>query len=856
MKEWRSDIYGRSLSEKGRKKMKKVRFRDENIKNKGRRVSSKNAFGKVLRNIKRPVLWIALFTVGLVFTMLDTAEKRLDIPRLSSVSGEVSGTVCDIEFKNQKTYLYLKNIEFISVDLKDFKNIKSSSFLCSNMGMVCILKDGQEVEVPVLSVQAGKPQKDADNNLYSNENTAFYIGSKITVRGKINVYNKATNPGEFDMRRYYISKGYLFNASSCEVIASDSKRNILSDTSYRISSKIGGLIDRSLNAKDAGMIKAILLADKTDLDRETKDLYKDAGASHLLAISGLHISMFAAFILFLLKKTPLNLKAAYIITVVLLFTYGFLIGFSASALRATVMFTILCIGRMFHKTYDSLNSLSAALLITILIKPLYVLQNGFLMSYLAIIAIAVVLPIFAVIGKKSGKVISSLTMSTSVTMTTLPVVVNSYYRIPLYSPLLNVILVPGMTILLTMGILCILVRALIESPIYTSMCCWLLNSSIISGGTYEFLYSGRINIFAVGIHFFLMIYEWLMKAELMLPSAIITTGARSAIRGIIYEVILLGVSVFIRKAKLSVWRKQKVIINRDRRELSYNPTTDIRDLKKRKVALLIFSIIALTLNLTCFLVCYRKNKIDFLDVGQGLCVCVQYNGQVYCYDGGSTDRKDIYEYVIAPYFAYYGISEVEAWFISHEDADHTSGIKALLEEDSITAKEIIIPRILEDKFASIKSLADSAGTKIIYSSAGDVFKDRKKHISFSVLSPSPGFPTDDSNACSLVVLMQTKNENVLLMGDSGTMAEERVLEYLNNSNPIQTDILQVAHHGSANNTNSEAFLGTIKPRVSVISCGFDNSYGHPHVETLEALGQTDSIVFRTDENGYVSYFLE
>ena len=220
MKEWRSDIYGRSLSEKGRKKMMKAGFRNEDIKTKG----AKNAFNSALRNIKRPVLWIALFAVGIMFTMLDAAEKRLDIPRLSAVSGEVSGTVCDIEFKNQKTYLYLKNIEFKSDDLRDFKNIKSSSFLCRKMGMVCILKEVSPGEVlSDLDVQYKKQLRDSDKYSNADENKLFYIGSKITIHGKINVYNKATNPGEFDMRRYYISKGYLFNASSCEVIASDSE---------------------------------------------------------------------------------------------------------------------------------------------------------------------------------------------------------------------------------------------------------------------------------------------------------------------------------------------------------------------------------------------------------------------------------------------------------------------------------------------------------------------------------------------------------------------------------------------------------------------------------------------------------
>jgi competence protein ComEC len=84
------------------------------------------------------------------------------------------------------------------------------------------------------------------------------------------------------------------------------------------------------------------------------------------------------------------------------------------------------------------------------------------------------------------------------------------------------------------------------------------------------------------------------------------------------------------------------------------------------------------------------------------------------------------------------------------------------------------------------------------------------------------------------------------------MAEEKVLSFMSE----QIDILQVAHHGSANNTNSEFFLRTLNPRISVISCGFDNIYGHPHRETLEILNAIHTKVFRTDQSGEVLFWFE
>ena len=100
--------------------------------------------------------------------------------------------------------------------------------------------------------------------------------------------------------------------------------------------------------------------------------------------------------------------------------------------------------------------------------------------------------------------------------------------------------------------------------------------------------------------------------------------------------------------------------------------------------------------------------------------------------------------------------------------------------------------------------------------------------------------------------MQTKEANILFTGDSGLEAERNVLDYLNQNN-ISVDILQVAHHGSAKETNSADFLNSLRPQCSVISCGLNNSYGHPHTETLANLDAAGSKYYRTDYNGCITF---
>ena len=757
-----------------------------------------------LNKIKRPIAWPALFLTGMVTIVLNICVNNLEIPRISPAEGYVIGKVSDIEKKNGSTYLYLKNISFSGENTKELTDIKNSSLLTFNSGCVCILDDAN-----------------------------VHIGENVTVAGKISVFEKARNPGEFDSRKYYISKGYLFRASACSLKKNDGRKDLIKNTAYETREKIAGILDKTLSEKDAGMMKAILLSDKTDLDRDIKNLYKDAGEGHLLAISGLHITLFAAFILFILKKTPMNLDAAYIITIVILFAYGYMIGFSASALRAIIMFTILSVGKMCKKSYDTITAMAAASFLTVCFKPLYVLQTGFLMSYAAIVGIALVLPAFTSIGKRDSKVFSTFFMSISVSLTSLPVLIDSYYKIPLYSTILNIILVPGMSILLALGILC-----------------------VFTG----FILPKELNVFAYLIHFLLIFYEILMKLELSIPKAVITTGARGIVRCVIYESVLIAACVFYRKTKIDFWRKNRLITNKIRLKEDYNPTGDIRRNKRKRALFSLILFIVLSSDLFFLLYFKRDNRIEFLDVGQGLCACIQYDGGVYCFDGGSTDRSGIYEYVLLPYFSYYGISDIDAWFVSHEDADHASGVADAIRNNKtgeVKVEEVIIPLALKHNFKEVFKDINSERTKTIYAAKGDVFKtDCGDGISFEILSPMQTPFNSDSNANSLAVLVKTKEGNILFTGDSDTNAEELIIEYFNVNASTFVDILQIAHHGSANNTNTKEFLQKVNPKISVISCGFKNRYNHPHKETMDNLQSIKTRILRTDYDGCISIKLD
>ncbi len=830
-------------------------------------------------HIKRPLFTVSLGLIGVLIILFNILESTIDIPRMSDVDAYVQGTVDDIEYKNGKIYLYIKKIDLNysqssdnseeelntinkTKDIKEYRNTsdyskeilskEADNILIRHLGCVCIFKDTESI-----------------GNLI--EENRVNIGSKVILKGSLNVYEKASNPGGFDARNYYNSKGYIYKLRNCQLVETDSKINYPKTISKRLRDNISSLYDDTLPEDEAAIMRAITLADRSDIDNETKSLFTDSGSGHLLAVSGLHISLIAGILLLLFKKLLKNPDIAYIPAMIMLVLYGFLIGFSPSSLRAIVMFIILCIGKIRKKTYDTLTAMALAALITAIIRPLSCLQSGFHMSYLAIMGIAIVNPSLNSYKGKKKAIRDSFLMSISVTLMTLPVIVNSYYKIPLFAVILNLILIPGMTFLLSFGFAFLALKGVAIA--FSS-----LDLSIIN-----IILSVLTKILAFIIHIILKLYMLLMQLSLSLPFSELICGHKSIIKCVLYFLVLV-LSSFIAKSLLQdYWRILKKQNNRLRHFSVINtfPPSEgfrhellIREIKRNKWIVRIVYMLVLLINAVFFLSHISKNRVEFIDVGQGLCACIFYNGKTYMYDCGSSDNDSLYEIVIEPYLYYNGKKEIDILFLSHDDKDHISAVLPMLEEDSIRINNLVIANVLKNNFSEIIQAAKEDKVNVLYAKAADEiavgnYKRKGKEktagrndILFCVISPddknvtkenrarnSNGNNRDviDPNKNSLVVYAVTNEGTILFMGDSEIEAEEKVI--LSNIHP---DILQAAHHGSQKDTNTLEFLTVIKPRLSVISCGFNNRYNHPGDRTIDNLNEIHSIIKRTDYEGCIS----
>lgn len=746
--------------------------------------------------IKRPLLLINLVVIFICMVSVNLYYRSLQFPRIKNVEGIIEGRISDIEIKNGKKTVSVKKVKYEIPD--EIAEFITDNPMFNKFTVICTLKE------------------DSEN---------LQIGQRIRLEGKFGFYDTQTNYGQFDTRKYYFSKGVILKGYSCRLLNVEGKGNSLSEGLRKIRSKFLLLTEETFFENDVGMMKAILLADRSDLDADVKEMYQKAGVSHILAISGLHISLFGAGILLVLGYLPIGKRTGYIICITILSLYGLMIGFSPSAMRAIIMFAIMCFGKLKRRSYDPVTAMSVAAVITLFAHPFSCMQTGYLLSYLAILGLSCIVPAFESLSKRNKKIVSSLESSASVSVFTLPVIMNTYFQYPLYSIFLNLIVIPGMTFVLALGI--------------TAM-------------VWEALFPRIINIFSYVIHLIFIFYEWLIRLSLMIPCSVYRTGERSAMKCIIYLYLVIIICEISKKIRNEIYRRKKVLINKKRKKSDTEINKPLKKLRHVENMRCMMTLMLISFDIAFLLYKKDTNRIDFLDVGQGLCVVMEISGQTYCYDGGSTDKNQVWTYVIKPYLMSKGINDIDMWFVSHTDEDHSNGIKEALSDTDISVKRLCLSTVNGTKETEIRELALNNGTKVYSARKGQVIKG--KNAEFVILSPvKEGYPQADSNENSLVVLVRTDAGNILLSGDAGDIADDSILDMKD-----KITIYQTEHHGSSIDCNSKELLEGLQPSLGVISCGFENSYGHPHKETLERFKvyAPGTRLVRTDESGQISVELK
>ncbi|MEY4571319.1 MAG: hypothetical protein RLZ10_523 [Bacteroidota bacterium] len=222
-------------------------------------------------------------------------------------------------------------------------------------------------------------------------------GDEVLVGAEISKIQNKNNPGEFDAEYYWKSRGVdamAFVSADELTWINETESSIFTQLLNGFSNYLNSALKENLSGTDLAIAQALILGDKSLLDTETKNAFTNTGAMHILAVSGMHIGLILYLFLAVFGFFPrlLTKKQATILIVIFLWIYALITGFSASVIRAVLMFSILALSQISSKQHDSMNTLFLSAFILLLLNPLYILDIGFQLSYLAMIGIFLFYP--------------------------------------------------------------------------------------------------------------------------------------------------------------------------------------------------------------------------------------------------------------------------------------------------------------------------------------------------------------------------------------------------------------------------------------------------------------------------------
>lgn len=704
----------------------------------------------------------------------------------------VTGQIDDYEIKNDQIYYYirLKNGYHRALVAVADNRVNDSSAL----------------------LQEFTKEKQTENTMPAA------IGMRVEAEGILFMYDEPTNTGQFDLRLYYKSRNVDFALKKAALKVLDPHTYPVRDALRRLQLSLSGVLyGLADNEEEAGVLSALLFGEKSGLGDEVQSLYQRNGIAHVLAISGLHVSLIGMALYRFLRRLCVPAAPAAAIGSALVIGFGFLSGMSVSALRAVVMYAVLMGANASGRTYDLPSALSLAALIVLIARPYALFQASMQLSFCAVGALVLFPKGIKELcgGGRKGRLrracqntADSFLLSLKVQLTTAPALAYHYYYLSVYSVFLNLLVLPLVSVLFVCGI-----------------------SAVLMGSLFSGALTGAARLALLPCHWILSLYRGLCSFAEMLPHAVYVTGQPDAARLLVYGCLLASAALCMAKCK---GRAQLLVC----------------------------------VPVLCMCLALQPAKtqglqMTMLDVGQGDSVVLTLpDGTAVLSDGGSSDVGDVGVYRIRPYLLSQGVDTLSLVLVSHWDADHISGIEELLAENGelLKIETIVLPDAAkkDERFESFVSEAERAGAAVRLIGAGQSIGCGEAR--FDCLSPANGQTASDTNGYSAVYRVSCGDGRILLTGDLPTEDEETLLSFggstadkknAEENGALHAQVLKIAHHGSKNAT-SETLLSYVQPQIALISCGEGNSYGHPHAELLRRLNDAGCRIFVTAETGEIT----
>lgn len=659
----------------------------------------------------------------------------------------------------------------------------------------------------IISNAKNKENKHLGNIILQvNDYVPLSYNDKISVYGEFKRHEVPRNDGNFDEKIYNLSNGISGVFISEKILEIKKSKNIFFNLASFIKDGTKKNLEK-IDEENAGVFYSISLSDKSGLDKNTTNKFTNAGIGHILAISGLHISVIGLLIYKSLRKCGASFLVSSIISFFITYVYIVATGGRISSVRAVFLLFFYFLSQILGRSVNVYISLSLIATISLIINPYYIISPSFLLSYVAVFSLAISNSLYKIL-EENKKVFSNyfikifffpLFSSFILFSFLLPINLYFFYAAPIYSILINVIVIPLASILLPTILIATFLSAVLPN----------LATAIIG-------VSSKI------VEFYVFLSD---VFNLLYFSHLFTTHINFA-QIVIYALILFFV-IFL------IFHYKKLIF-------------------LFLIALGFFILLPISPISTV----KKGFYISMLDIGQGDCILYSTSSnKKILVDLGSSSIKNIYERRVLTSLKYRGINTLDYLCVSHSDDDHINGIYELLEKKDVRIKNIVFPKIDEkyktNNYKKLEKMAKKEGVNILYFKAFDEIKDDK----FKMLALSPNEHTikhTDPNSLSNVLYVEDDNKKILFTGDISKEVEENLLHLFKEKKlNLKVDILKVAHHGS-NTSSGEEFLDFVKPKIAIISCGINNRYKHPSSQVIKRFEKRKIKYFITKDGGQIN----
>lgn len=657
--------------------------------------------------------------------------------------------------------------------------------------MVTIISDIQEKEYKkVCTAKIVRNNKKILINIkMSQDIPSMKYGDSLYIEGEFKQPEEARNYKGYNYKQYLKTKKIIgtVELEKAKILKSSNGSFIHNIQKYIKDTRNGTLTD-----EEGNLLLAILLGDKDKLSEDIQESFKTSNLSHMLAVSGAHVSYIILGLTYVLQNSIIGKKNGKIVCIFFLLVFMAITNFTPSVTRACIMAVLTLFSGIIYRKSDVYTNISVAALITLIFNPYSLLDLGFQLSYGG--TIGIIIFIKRIQEKKSNSK-----------------VINYIKQMALVSIYANIIIIPIMMYHFNTVSFTFIISNIMASPI--------LGIIVITGFLFiiaSITVKPLTRLIAIFIKPILSILIKISQICSKLPFSNILVVRPYMFNVISYYAIILYC---------------------------------IKSKKNNKCKIIICLLIVLILINFIIYIFPQKLRIFFIDVGQGdSTLIITPDKKTVLIDGGGSDSFDVGEKVLLPYLLDRRILKIDYVLISHFDTDHCGGILTIMEK--VKVKNIIISEQAEhsENYERSKKLMIHKKIRLIEVKKGDKIKIGR-YSEFKILFPTSRLLSENPlNNNSIVAQFNYNNFKMLFTGDIEKLAEQQILKA--EKAEIRADILKVAHHGSKTSSIPE-FIKAVKPKIALIGVGKNNTFGHPNQQTIKNLENIKCRIYRTDLQGEI-----